>query len=241
MKIKIAAWAALTLCLISMQSQAFLLGGMRVIVNQDEKNASIAVVSGESDPLLLVRARVTRTLKDEKSDPAFLVSPPLFRLEPQSRNTLRISVLNPGAMPADRESLAYLKVEGIPTSNPLERTNSKGFQAPLGAGMVVGTGNYIKLFYRPSGIGPVTSAIYRQLTFSRVPGGVNVSNPTPYHITFATLSVEGKPVAFSDQQPQMLSPLSHQEYVVPGSLKNKVEWSIVKDDGSVEKGSSVVQ
>lgn len=240
-KIKIVAWAALTLCLISLQSQAFLLGGRRVIVNQDEKTSSIMVASGEGDPLLLVRARVTRTLKDEKSDPAFLVSPPFFRLEQKSRNTLRISILNPGAMPADRESLAYLKVEGIPSSNPLSRDDSKGFQAPLGAAMVVGTGNYVKLFYRPRGIGPVTPATYRQLTFSRVPGGIKVSNPTPYHITFATLSVEGKPVGFSDRQPQMLPPFGQQIYVVSGSLKNKVEWNVINDSGSAEKGTSSVQ
>lgn len=241
MKTNIVACAALMLCLVSLQSQAFLLGGRRVIINQNEKSASMKVVSGEGDPLLLIRARVTRTLKDEKSDPVFLVSPPFFRLESNTRNTMRISVLNPGAMPADRESLAYLKVEGIPTSNPLARNNSKGFQAPLGASMVVGTGNYVKLFYRPNGIGPMTAETFRQLTFSRVPGGIKVANPTPYHITFATLSVEGKSVAFSDPQSQMLPPLSQQVYLVPGSLKNKVEWNIINDDGSTEKGTSPIQ
>lgn len=241
MKISVLACTSLMLCLIATQSQAFMLGGRRVVVYQDEKSTSMTVVSGEGDPLLLVRARVTRTVSDNKSDPAFLVTPPLFRLEPKTRNELRISVLNPGAMPADRESLAYLKVEAIPSSNPLSRDNSKGFQDPLGASMVVGTGNYIKLFYRPHGMGPVTPANYRQLTFARVPGGIKVTNPTPYHITFGRLTVDGKRVEFNDRQPAMMPPLSQQVYAMAGSLKKEVEWSIIDDSSTAQKGTSPIQ
>lgn len=241
MKIRILACTSLVLCLIATQSQAFMLSGRRVVVYQDEKSTPMTVASGARDPLLLVRARVTRTLKDDKSDPAFLVTPPVFRLEPKARNTLRIMTLNPGALPADRESLAYLKVEGIPSSNPLSRDNSKGFQDPIGASMVVGTGNYIKLFYRPHGIGPVTPATYRLLTFSRVPGGIKVTNPTPYHITFGRLSVDGKAVVFNDRQPEMLLPLSQQTYAAAGNLNKQVEWSIIDDASNGQKGTSPLQ
>lgn len=241
MKIRLLVCTSILLCLIATQSQAFMLGGRRVVVYQDEKSTSMTVVSGENDPLLLVRARVTRTLKDTASDPAFLVTPPLFRLEPKTRNELRISTLNPGSMPADRESLTYLKVEGIPSSNPLSRDSSKGFQNPIGASMVVGTGNYIKLFYRPRGIGPVTPETYRLMTFSRVPGGVKVTNPTPYHITFDRLLVDGKQVAFNDQQPEMIPPLSQQVYGVAGTPKKQVEWSVINDISMPQKGTSPIQ
>lgn len=241
MRMRVLACAVLALCLLSTQSQAFLLGGRRVVVYQDQKYASIQVVSGEGDPLLLIRARVTRTLKDEKSDPAFLVTPPLFRLEKKSQNELRLSVLNPASMPAGQETLAYLKVEGIPSSNPLERDSKKGYVDPLGASMLIGTGNYIKLFYRPHGLGPVTPATYRQLTFSPTPGGIRVTNPTPYHITFGHLSVDGKPVSFNAQQPEMLPPLSHQTYTVAGSQKKQVEWSIIDDLSTPQKGVSPIQ
>lgn len=222
-----------------MVAHAFMLGGTRVVLYQDKGSVSLSVISGKEDPLYLIRTRVTRTLDDKQPMTAFLITPPLFRLEPGARNELRISLANPGALPSGRESVFYLKVAGIPSSNPLSRDSKTGF---TGAEIQFGTGNIIKLFYRPHGLGPATLDSYRSITYSRVPGGVKVTNPTPYHINFSSLKVDGVRISLSKQQPAMVAPQSSQVYSVGGNTQKKeVAWRVLDDDGNVQSGVSLLQ
>lgn len=238
MRLRIIAGMMLALSLVSTQGQAFMLGQTRLILNQDDGSATILVVSGEKDPLYLVRAKITQTLDDEKAVSHFLVTPPLFRLEPKMRSTLRISVVGGNGLPADRERLFYLKVAAIPSSNPLDRNTKTGY---TGASVLMGTGNIIKMIYRPHGVGAVTPGLISALAYSRVPGGIQVSNPSPNYISFSSLSVDGKVLKFSDKQPAMLPPFSHQIYGVNSTLKKQVAWRVLDDQGTAQSGTSPVQ
>lgn len=227
----------LVVSLLPVAGHAFMLGATRVVIYQDQGYASLSVIGGEKDPLYLIRARVTRTLNDTQAVPVFLITPPVFRLEPGGRNQIRINVASPGALPADRESVFYLKVQGIPSGNPLEKNSRAGFTA---AQVQFGSGNIIKLFYRPRGLDALTPDILRGVTYSRVPGGIKVSNPTPYHITFGYLNAEGVQVPLGgEKQPVMVSPLSSQIYLVGRAGQGKtVEWRILDDDGKAQAGTS---
>lgn len=219
--------------------QAFMLGGTRLVLSQKEAATSIKVISGSNDPVYLIQSRVTRSVHDNQADTNFIVTPPLFRLEQGARNELRISVVNGRAMPADRESLYYLKVTGIPSTNPLSRKGSTGYVS--GARLLIGTGNVIKLFYRPSGLGKPDDHLGERLQFTRVPGGVQVTNPTPWYVNFSTLAVDRHPVMFDDSHPSVLPPFGKQVVGTKSELKKQARWSVLNDDGKAINGVTRIQ
>lgn len=221
--------------LMSGSCQAFMLGGTRVVLSQDKNVVSLPVISAGDDPVYLIRARVTSTLADEQSVKAFMLTPPLFRLDQGARNEIRIAVADPQQLARNRESLFYLKVSGIPSTNPLNRKGSMGYTSGR---MLIGTGNIIKLFYRPHGIGRPDSSVWQQMQFSRVPGGVQITNPTPWYINFSSLNIDGHPVSFGGAQMQVLPPFGKQVYLVRGELKKRATWQVLDDDGKTVSGEA---
>ncbi|PIJ48206.1 hypothetical protein BL250_17465 [Erwinia sp. OLTSP20] len=237
MRIKRSAGVLLALLLVSTASRAFMLGGTRVVVYQDEGNSLLKVIGSSSDPLSLIRSRVTRSVDDNHQVANFFVTPPLFRLEPGGRSMLRISLLSPKGLPVDRESLFYLKVAGIPATNPLARNSRQGF---AGASLLLGTGNIIKVFYRPHGIGAPTVDSWRQLRWQRVPGGLRITNPTPWTVTFFSVSVDGYPVEFDATHPIMLAPFSSQMYGSTSVQKKQAAWVVLNDAGGKVSGTAAI-
>src|SRR5690606_41935419 len=196
---------ALALC-SALPAQAFVLGGTRVILREGNVS-TLAVVGGEKDGVLLVRARVGRDVALKEHAPELLVSPPVFRLEKGGRNQLRLSMVNAAGLPHDRESVRYLSVSGIPSSNPLSPDRGK-----TQAGMVIGQGAVIKVFWRPAGLAAPTDKVWGAVTATRVPGGIELANPTPYYMSFSILMADGKPMTPAKDAPSMLAPFSHQMY-----------------------------
>lgn len=217
------------------QCQAFMLGGLRAVYSQDQKAIEVPVFSGKSDRTYLIKATL---LKDPASRTVvrnFLISPPLFRLDPGQRNNLRISLIDPRGLPVDRESVFYLDVTGIPSSNPLARGNHDGFN---NGSVSFGTGNRIKFFYRPRGIPAPTAETYRQLTFSRIPGGVEVSNPTPYNMTLTTDLVDKKKV----REIIMVLPFGRERLPQVGATsRNELTWYAIDDNADVQSGKAAIR
>lgn len=238
LKMKWAGRGLIALWFIATGCHAFMLGGTRVVLSQDEGSATLPVISGKNDPLSLIRSKITRTPESEVSVTNFMITPPLFRLEPGGRNQLRISLVNPQNMPVDRESLFYLKVAGIPSSNPLARNSRVGFS---GATLLVGTGNIIKLLYRPHGIPRPGNGVWSTLKYTRVPGGVQVSNPTPWNVSLASLVIDGQRVHFSSRQPSIIPPFEKQVYGTRSTLKKQVSWSVLDDSGNAVAGTTPIE
>ena len=171
-----------------------------------EKAASISVVvrNTQSSTPYLVQAAVSGT-QDTRTPAPFTVTPPLFRLEPQSINQLRIA-RNPASLPTDRESIFYLHATAIPASTTSTASQNEG---GIQGSTRFGVGNIIKLFYRPAGLKEHAEAMACHLRFTRMPEGVRVENPTPYFQTLGLLMYDGSPIGL-DSQPSMLAPLSVQ-------------------------------
>ncbi|MCT4737207.1 fimbrial biogenesis chaperone [Raoultella ornithinolytica] len=232
---KLTGMALICGLLAGAQCQAFMLGGLRAVYNQDQKAIEVPVFSGKSDKTYLIKATL---LKDPESRAVvrnFLISPPIFRLDPGQRNNLRISLIEPRGLPADRESVFYLDVTGIPSSNPLARDSHTGFSS---ASVSFGTGNRIKFFYRPRGVPAPTAETYRQLVFSRIPGGVQVLNPTPYNVTLTTDLVDKKKV----RKMFMVPPFGKQMLPQVGATTRKeLTWYVIDDNADVESGKAVIR
>lgn len=238
MRMKSVAGVLLALWFVSGSSQALMLGKTRVVVYQDKASTPLMVMSGENDPLYLIRSQVSRTPDSQEPVRNILVTPPLFRLDKGGRSQLRLSAVSGEGLPADRESRFYLKVAGIPSTNPLDRNTRTGF---TGGAMLVGTGNIIKVFYRPHGMGAPDQDSYNALVFSRVPGGVQVSNPTPWYVMITQMSVDGHPVKFTAADSGELAPMSHRVFGTTSRLKKDVKWTVLNDAGNAVSGHAVIQ
>lgn len=221
--------------MVSLPGQAFVLGSTRVVLNGNE-GTTIPVISRPGDGVLLVQARIVSTREGKGKVPEVIVSPPVSRLEPGGQNMLKLMMIKPSAFPQDRESLFYLSVAGLPSSNPLSPDRGK-----ISSGMVIGTGVIIKVFWRPQTLPAVNDSTWSSLLVNRVPGGVDIHNPTPFHVNFQSLTMDGHRVVFSDSQPEVLPPFSHQVYGTPSVGKKTLQWTVYNDLGGLVSGKSDIR
>lgn len=235
---------ALLLCLLTIAPVAEAAGGIninatRVVLTQAE-GATQLIAGNSSDTPYLMNIRFSIT-PDGKGHAPFLASPPVFRLDAGSRNVVKIIATDTRTLPLDRESVFYLSANGIPKSNPLTRDGG-GF---VGGGLTYAVGNQIKLFYRPTGLQGSARDAINDLKLSHVAKGVLVSNPSAYHVSLASLRLEGQDVTFNAAQPAMLAPFSSVTYSVHGAypihLAGKAEWQAITDSGAIVRGEGVIQ
>jgi fimbrial chaperone protein len=218
--------------LLMLPSQAWAAGfginATRLIYAQDADSISVTVRNTTKAVPYLVQVRVTATVDGQRTAP-FQVRPPLFRMEPDTTNQIRI-VRQGTKLPADRESVFYFQATAIPASSAPRRDAP---QNDVNGMARFGVGNTIKLFYRPSGLPSTSQAAQRGLQFSHVKGGLAVRNPSPYHINFATVTVGGQKLKLETPADLMLAPFGQHTFstsVVSGSVR----WQTINDEGGVD-------
>jgi|SRR5579863_4821016 len=183
---------ALSIALGSLSAHAGIqVGGTRVVFDakQDKRETSLAVRNKGDTPYVI------QTFVDDGNggtkDLPFAVTPPLFRLEGGKEQLVMIRrVAGKAALPDDRESVYWLDVKEIP---PTDKSRSRDANM-----LKIAMLTRVKLFYRPAALTGDPAAAPAQLKWSVVPGSgghgaaLKVSNPTPYHVTFSTIEVDGK-------------------------------------------------
>lgn len=201
----------------------------RVIFNADNKNAH-AAIKNNGQQVYLIKAAVMNT--PEGNNPAlpaapFMVTPPMFRLEKESQSTALIVRNGTAQLPADRESVFWLSFLAIPAVSKNGETPDNMTSAQVS----VGIRNVIKLFYRPSGLSPSFERAQEKLTFRREGQRVSVNNPTPYYLTLAALSFNGRDVSLQDHNP-MIAPFSSAVFPAEGAV-SQAQWAIITDYGDM--------
>lgn len=220
-------------CLLVASSCAYagvIVGGTRLIYNAGTKETSISVKNPENSTPYLIQSWTDNAGPNDDNKgaekPPFIVTPPLFRLDPGIENTLRVVKLKDAALlPKDRESVFWLNVKSIPAQSK----NADGSVTRNTLQISVKT--RIKLFYRPEGITETTKEAAERLSFKRTAKQLIVTNPTPYYFTFNTLKVGQKDV---DSLSTMVPPKGEMQYTLNGT-GNNVEWNYINDFGGVSK------
>jgi len=180
---------------------------------------------------------------DEHSTPAtadapFVVTPPIFRIEPKSGQTVRLVFVG-NALPQDRESVFYLNTLQIPSVNAAYADQNQ---------MLFMLRNRLKIFYRPSGIEGRPQNAYEKLTFrlddvtGNAGGGhtrIAVDNGSGYHVTLVggTLACGVHTATFAAG---MIAPRAHAQWDVTGDCPagaNEVHAKVhyVDDYGAVRE------
>ncbi|MGF6192844.1 fimbrial biogenesis chaperone [Serratia sp. 2723] len=191
---------------------------------------SIAVTLRNTQPALPYLVQTAVSLNPNSRDAApFTVTPPVFRLEAKSENQVRITG-NDASLPKDRESVFYFQAMAIPAA--AEPTASQQ-SANVSATAQFGVGNIIKLFYRPAELPSDSGSAQKNLRFTRVNNGLQVSNPSPYFVSLASLTFAGQRLKLDTPAALMIAPFG--SHIYPTTAKSgAIDWQTINDQGGVD-------
>ncbi|MNZ14074.1 Chaperone protein EcpD precursor [compost metagenome] len=181
---------ALWLCTFtSIASASVVTVGTRIIYPGDSAEKTVQLTNQDTFPnVVQVWADVNNpNSTPDDADAPFLITPPVFRIEPRSGQSVRIRYVGEG-LPQDRESVFYLNFQQIPPRSDAHKSQNQ---------LLVMLRNRLKLFYRPAGIVGAPEKLPEQLRFSLNRAGdgwkIVVDNPSGYYASFsgATLVTGG--------------------------------------------------
>ena len=158
------------------------------------------------------------------------MTPPLFRLDPQKEQNLRIT-WSGQALPTDRESLFYMNVRTIPA---MEKSDDQKNVLRL----IYKT--RLKLFWRPSGLNGTPIDACKNLKFSRQANQLHITNNGDYYSVFDTLKLNTTAI----KNAEMVAPKATAQFLLPDAANgSKVVWRCITDYGNAsdEFTSSLTQ
>jgi len=216
-------------CVWSVSAQAALtLNADRLVYNEKDGDASVSVHSTE-DRAYLIQSWLDAGDSTAKKDLPFVVTPPLFRLGPKSDNVIRVMYMGSG-LPADRESLFWLDVKGVPgLSDEESKVESR---------MVLAINNRIKFFFRPKGLKGDPGEAMKNLHWSQSGNVVTATNDTPYYLVLSDISPDKEkiPVSVIDNN-TVIPPFGSKNYELKHTpaVGAVVEWKALNDFGIESK------
>lgn len=212
-------WLSIIFILFQMETvqAGVAVAGTRVIYDGSKRQASISVNNSEDDVPNLIQAFVNTGVSGEKAP--FIVTPPLFRLEPGKEHILRI-IRTGGSIPEDRESVFYLNIKSIPSVQEYDKNM-----------LLITVKTRIKLFYRPVGIQDRAEDAHSTLKFRRMGNQIQVYNPSNYYVTFSTLKIGEIEIAEAD----MVAPRDTVRYSLPAGSAGNVSWESINSYGGISE------
>lgn len=209
---------AALLLTFGVQVQAgIIVGGTRLVYDGGKKESSLGLANPDTFPYL-IQSWVTSQAGDTNKAP-FIITPPLFRLDGGQNNILRV-VRAGGNLPSDKESLYWLHIKSIPSSEKKANT------------LQIAVKTSIKLIYRPQGLPGSLSEAAQALTWQRSGNAIQVTNSSPYYVTFLNIKVNGREVPKAD----LVAPQSNARFELPtGVSGGALSWQIINDYGGASK------
>ncbi|HHH1368275.1 TPA: molecular chaperone [Yersinia enterocolitica] len=203
------------------------ISGTRVIYAEKQKEVTVKVNNMGSGPVVLqswIDSGDVNALPETLKVP-FILTPPINRVEPNKSQTLRISYTG-GALPVDKESVFWLNVLEIPAK--VDSASKQNY-------LQMAYRSRIKLFFRPAGLVGNANEAAKSLVWTKVPGGLKATNPTPFHISLVTVGVNGGGKK-SQVEGQMISPKNSLTFSFPGGGSGStVDFEFVNDYGAINK------
>lgn len=193
------------------------IGGTRLVYNGAKKESSLNIRNPDKTAYL-IQSWVDMPDGVQGKAP-FVITPPLFRLDGGQDNVLRV-VRAGGNFPADRESIFWLNVKSIPSAEQKQNT------------LQIAIKTRIKLIFRPPTLKGTPEDAAQALKWQRSGNSIQVSNTSPYYLTFYSVKVNGKDVKDNG----MVAPFSSATYSMPAGVGGgQVAWKIINDFGGASK------
>lgn len=209
--------AALLLTLGVQAHAGVIIGGTRLVYDGSKKESSLGVSNPDKIPYL-IQSWVTVTEGGTTKAP-FIITPPLFRLGSGQNNILRV-VRASDDFPSDRESLFWLNVKSIPSSEKATNTLQIAIKTSM------------KLIYRPKGLPGSLDEAAQGLTWQKMDNSIQVTNTSPYYLTFFKVEINGREITKAD----MVAPRSTARFELPTGISGgTLNWQIINDYGGTSK------
>lgn len=193
------------------------LGATRLIYNEGDADASISVSNTTTKNIYLIQSWVEN--ENGKKSSNFLVTPPLFRIDSQKENTLRV-IETGDNLPKDRETLYWLNIKQIPA---IDTDNS-------GNSLQLVVKSRMKLIVRPKELTQNAADAYRSLSFSREKGSLRIKNPTPFYVSLYKLKINGA----EKKEIDYIAPYGSVSIKgIPSARSLKIDWQSVTDTGGI--------
>ncbi|WP_412548635.1 molecular chaperone [Pseudomonas sp. MWU13-2105] len=203
------------------------LSGTRLVFDGRFREVSIEARNRGPEAVLL-QAWLSDANQGQESaaDLPFVLTPPLSRLAPESRQVLRLMYEGLG-MPAGRESLLHLYVLEIPRSRP-------------GDGVLnIAIRQRINVLFRPPGLpgDPASTPQRLNWTLVRDDSGVHrlrVENPTVFHAALLNIQIEEDPRQGTPRPPGddlLVPPGERRELILARSPAQHLRFKALTDYG----------
>ena len=197
------------------ESGGITVGGTRLIYDGGKKEAALNISNSDSKPFLI--QSWAENLDSTPGKAPFIVTPPLFRLEGNQQNILRV-VRAGGELPEDRESLYWLNIKSIPSGT---QSSSNTLQ--------IAVKTRIKLIYRPRNLEGTPEDAASKLTWKKSGNKLSVTNPTRFVMNFSTVKIGHQEVKGATY----VLPMSHATFTAPAGSSGSVTWKLITDYGGV--------
>lgn len=205
-------------CLMCWSLQAnVVINTTRVIYPANVREVSVSL-SNPGEAPALVQAWLDEGDPNARPDQTrvpFVLLPPIFRLDPQQAQALRLTYTQSKPLPQDRESLFWLNVLDIP---PKPATQDSNY-------LQLAIRSRLKLFYRPAGLSPEVAKAPAQLKGQLTGKTLWLENPTPYHLTLTQLTAT---------QAQGPLPLSTTNLMLPPFSRQALTLSTLPGQGTLQ-------
>lgn len=218
MRIFMPATLSVVLLFISASHAAGIqVGRTRIIYEASKKEVALPLINKEKELPWLIQSWTDTG--DGKTRGPFVVTPPLFRLDPQKEQSLRIT-WSGASIPNDRESLFWINVRTIPAVAK-DDDNKNVLRLIYKTRM--------KLFWRPKGLKGTSIENCKNLRFSRQGPTLKIINDGEYYSVFDRLQLDGIVVKEAD----LVAPKSSVNAVLPPAASGRnVNWRCITDYGN---------
>ncbi|KWE58087.1 pilus assembly protein [Burkholderia ubonensis] len=219
---------------------AIVITGTRVIYPEQSREVNVRLANIEAAPVL-VQSWIDDGDSDANPDQIkvpFVLTPPVFRVEPKKGQTLRIMYTGTN-LPTDRESVFWLNVQEIPP----QPTNAEDTNL-----LQLAFRTRIKLFFRPAALqdGPSGELLkWKVVQDDKGHSVLRVDNPSPYYVSFSrvALKVGDKEIQFD---PSMVPPFDHVSFAQQRGAhstlaRGTVSYKLLNDYGAEVVGSATVE
>lgn len=215
--------------------------GTRVVYPGNAREVTIQLTNNGSTPSL-VQAWLDNgnpRVSPDKSDAPFVLTPPIFRIDPHKGQTLRLMYTG-RALPQDRESVFWLNVLEVPPA-PSGEAGKNYLQLAFRS--------RLKVFFRPVGLPGRAGDAPGKLHWKVVPtdGGLSLEcdNPTPYHVSFSRLGVVVGGHAYTYAKGGMVDPRAKAAFPLEGlsavpATGTEVDFTTINDYGGNVSAKAVL-
>ncbi len=250
MKVDMARFFTIPILLFGITSYAMLtnasvtMTNTRVIFQAENKDQTLQFHNKGNTPYIV---QVWLDKGNDKSTPdtadaPFIVTPQVFRINPNTGQTARLLYIGDNQHPKDRESIFYLNFRQIPAISQSTADQNK---------LIMTFNSRFKVFYRPKTIVGNVEAMPKKWTYTlqqQTKGStVTVYNPTGYYanLTTATLKVKQQSYSIDPKSVAMIAPYSSVTWPLPKKVTadqdSILSVTYVNDYGAIARQDIPVQ